>query len=195
MIIDIHAHLFVPALQSSRDFYLSDPHFSLLYRDEKSRMVSHVELIASMDEASVDVSVAMGFPWVEEAPAREQNEYFSSVAKQHGQRIIPFGTVSLSEKTIKERVREIKALGLGGIGEVGFYQSGFDNSGEVYLRQLMEGAAEEGLPICLHVNEPVGHPYPGKYDPNFERLYQLISDFPDVKIIMAHWGGGLPFMN
>jgi len=193
MIIDFHIHIFIPAAVKRRDFYFTDPHFSLLYKNKKSRMIDHEGLCAAMDTGGVDISVAMGFPWTGEVYAREQNEYFAEVAASHGDRIVPFGTVALDEKNIKARVKEVKALGLGGIGEAGFYHTGFNDEGEVYLHALMEAAAEEALPVCLHVNEPVGHHYTGKYDPEFSRIYKLISDFPDLKIILAHWGGGILF--
>ena len=193
MIIDAHTHLFFPAVKERRDFYFPDPHFSLLYRDEKARIADCDNLLAAMDKSSVDFSVAMGFPWREETPAREQNEYFARVAHDHPRRILPFGSIALRERNIRERVREVKALGLGGIGEIGFYSDGLERGGEVYLRRVMEAAAEESLPLCLHVNEPVGHAYTGKYEPQLERLYRVILDFPGVKLILAHWGGGFPF--
>lgn len=193
MIIDFHTHIFIPAVLNSRDSYFSDPHFSLLYKDPKSRMVDHRALLEAMDAGGVDCAVAMGFPWVTEAHAREQNEYFSHVSADTGGRILPFGTIARDEKNIKERVKEVKALGLKGIGEAGFYDTGMGEEGEVYLRRLMEASTEEGLIVCLHVNEPVGHQYPGKYDPELSRVYKLVKDYPDVKIVLAHWGGGILF--
>jgi uncharacterized protein len=52
---------------------------------------------------------------------------------------------------------------------------------------------DEDIPLCLHVNEPVGHPYPGKYDPGLGALYAVIADHPDATVIFSHWGGGLLF--
>jgi predicted TIM-barrel fold metal-dependent hydrolase len=39
----------------------------------------------------------------------------------------------------------------------------------------------------------VGHRYPGKGTATPDRLLEFISANPDLKIVLAHWGGGLPF--
>jgi predicted TIM-barrel fold metal-dependent hydrolase len=45
----------------------------------------------------------------------------------------------------------------------------------------------------IHTNEPIGHAYPGKTPNTLAQIYQLIRTFPQNKIILAHWGGGLFF--
>ncbi|MCK5783516.1 MAG: amidohydrolase family protein, partial [Desulfobacterales bacterium] len=44
-----------------------------------------------------------------------------------------------------------------------------------------------------HTNEPVGHSYPGKTPNTLAQIYNLAKTFPDNKIILAHWGGGIFF--
>jgi predicted TIM-barrel fold metal-dependent hydrolase len=39
----------------------------------------------------------------------------------------------------------------------------------------------------------LGHPYPGKGATPLERFYELILSFPGLPVLLAHWGGGLPF--
>ena len=50
-----------------------------------------------------------------------------------------------------------------------------------------------GLPILTHTSEPVGHPYCGKGTITPEVVYRFAQCFPQVTLICAHWGGGLPF--
>ena len=52
---------------------------------------------------------------------------------------------------------------------------------------------EQKVPLLLHVNETIGHSYPGKGMTPLERFYDLILLFPKLPFILAHWGGGLPF--
>jgi hypothetical protein len=47
----------------------------------------------------------------------------------------------------------------------------------------------------IHTNEPIGHSYPGKTPSTLAQIYQLIHTFPQNKIILAHWGGGLFFFS
>jgi len=49
------------------------------------------------------------------------------------------------------------------------------------------------IPILLHTNEHLGHSYPGKGTTPLEVFYQFALAFPSLPILLAHWGGGLPF--
>ena len=57
----------------------------------------------------------------------------------------------------------------------------------------MNPALRLGLPVVIHSSEPVGHSYPGKGNTPPDKLLAFINNFPNNKIICAHWGGGLPF--
>lgn len=45
----------------------------------------------------------------------------------------------------------------------------------------------------LHTNEPVGHHYPGKGHLPLAAIYALVKTLPDLRLVLAHWGGGFPF--
>lgn len=45
----------------------------------------------------------------------------------------------------------------------------------------------------LHASEPHGHRYPGKGTATPERLLPFVAAHPNLTIVFAHWGGGLPF--
>ena len=57
----------------------------------------------------------------------------------------------------------------------------------------MSVARENDCPVLIHTNEPVGHIYPGKTPNTLKQIYDMIAAFPDNRIILAHWGGGLFF--
>jgi predicted TIM-barrel fold metal-dependent hydrolase len=57
----------------------------------------------------------------------------------------------------------------------------------------MKSLGGTGMPLLLHVNEPVGHEYPGKSLKNLLPLYQLLLRIPETQVIFAHWGGGFFF--
>jgi len=50
-----------------------------------------------------------------------------------------------------------------------------------------------GKPLMVHCSEPVGHAYPGKGRNTPEKVYAFALAHPDLKVVTAHWGGGLPF--
>jgi predicted TIM-barrel fold metal-dependent hydrolase len=45
----------------------------------------------------------------------------------------------------------------------------------------------------LHCSEPVGHDYPGKGTATPDRVAAFALRHPDLKLVCAHLGGGLPF--
>jgi predicted TIM-barrel fold metal-dependent hydrolase len=49
------------------------------------------------------------------------------------------------------------------------------------------------LIFLTHSSEPVGHEYSGKGSITPDILYSFITTFPNLKLVCAHWGGGLPF--
>ena len=194
MIIDFHTHIFSTDLCRDRSIGLADGQFRCINSSEKARLISHPELMAAMKESGVDYCVAMGFPWEDEALCAAQNEYLRAVPGLSGGTIIPFGSVPVNRSTdCGAWVRAVKDMGLRGIGEVGFYREGLNGSTLDFLWELLAAARDSSLPLCLHVNEPVGHHYQGKYDPNLRELYALLTEYADVDIILSHWGGGLLF--
>jgi predicted TIM-barrel fold metal-dependent hydrolase len=63
------------------------------------------------------------------------------------------------------------------------------------LAPLMEICLDKDLPFLMHTNEPVGHLYPGKTPNTLKQIYALVTRFPENKIVLAHWGGGIFFFN
>ena len=193
MIVDFHTHIFAPDIVAHRDAYFDDRNFAALYADQSARLIDANALIKAMDEMKVDRSVAMGFPWLTEKLCRKQNEYFVESSNLTSNRILCFGSVPVKDKkALRRTVREIASFKLSGIGETAFYD-GLNNKSSQYLHNLLEAAEEYALPVCIHVNEPVGHLYPGKYEPNISLMYDIIKEHPKALIILAHWGGGFPF--
>lgn len=194
MIIDFHTHIFSPETLRGRGRLLDDAQFRSIYESEKARLIDHEGLLTAMNGAGIDYAVAMGFSWEREEFAAAQNEYMRTVPGLSGGRIIPFGSLPVGESTdVAARVREIQEMGFRGIGEVSFYRSGMTPGRKEFLEQLLDAATRASLPVCLHVNEPVGHRYPGKYEPGFGELYEVISGHPGARVILSHWGGGLLF--
>jgi predicted TIM-barrel fold metal-dependent hydrolase len=69
----------------------------------------------------------------------------------------------------------------------------FDIDNENETKDLVCACKEFDLPLLLHANEPVGHNYTGKTDMSLKRLETFIVNNSDLKIILAHWGGGILF--
>ena len=192
MTIDFHTHIFPRDVLVSRDLYLDDPGFKLLYSSEKSVVTDHAGLADYIFDNRLSGAAAMSFPWAGEMHCLRHNEYMASVAGKNN--IYPFGMIPLSGlKSVRAYAGEIKSQGLYGIGEIAFYNGGMTESNVKFLREVLEASIEFSLPVCLHLNEPMGHQYPGKYEPSLSVVYELIKSVPDAVVILSHWGGGMLF--
>jgi len=91
VIIDFHTHIFPPWLRERRDEYAkSDPCFSLLYSQPKARMATAEELVASMDEAGIDLSVVLNAGWVSHELCVKTNDYILDSVSRYPTRLVGF---------------------------------------------------------------------------------------------------------
>lgn len=193
MIIDCHTHIFPEAVIKNRDeFCKIDEAFSTIYKDPKSRLIGVEDLINAMDESGVDKSVICGFSWNSPELCRLHNQYLIESALKYSGRLIAFITFSFSdpdwsEKELEQRLKE----GAKGVGEIAFYTQEMTSHHISLIRSILEMMESLRLPILIHTNEIIGHVYPGKGRTPLEKFYELIQRFPNLPIILAHWGGGL----
>jgi predicted TIM-barrel fold metal-dependent hydrolase len=195
VIVDVHTHVFPPSIAADRKRYLaSDATFSDLYADPKARLAGVEELVGSMDAAGIDASIALGFAWRNPETCGLHNDYLLEAAAAHPGRVIAFASLPLAAgaEAIEREARRCVVAGARGFGELRPDKLGFDLAGEdgACLARL---AAELDAVLLFHVTEPVGHEYPGKHGLALGKFNAFASAHPQVKIIGAHWGGGLPF--
>lgn len=195
MIIDFHAHIFSPRIIEQRQYYSAqDATFATLYNNPKARLATAEELIASMDEAGVDVSVVVNIGWARNELCVENNTYILEAVSRYSKRLVSFCSVNPRgrDAALKEMER-CAMLGAKGIGELHPDFQGFDLWDEGMMRPIVNSARSNRMVMLIHSSEPVGHLYAGKGSVTPEVLYRFLSIFPDVPVVCAHWGGGLPF--
>jgi len=194
MIVDFHTHIFPDAVRENREaFFQDDPAFELLYSAPRSRMVGAGEIVTTMDAQGVDRSVVFGFPWKNMDTCRMHNDYILEAVAAFPKRLHGLCCLDPLHPDALAEARRCLAAGLGGLGELAFYDSGFTPEVLEKLSPIMALCREVGLPVLIHTNEPVGHAYPGKSPMTLKELYALVRMFPENKIVLAHWGGGLFF--
>jgi len=195
VIIDFHAHIFPRWLRERRDEYIKcDPCFSLLYSQPKAKLATAEELLASMDEAGIDSSVVLNIGWVSHELCVRTNDYILDSVSRYPTRLVGFCAIQpkAGDAAIAELERCAKA-GAKGIGELRSDVQGFDLADKTTMKTLVDAALKHDLIFLTHSSEPVGHEYPGKGSITPDILYSFITGFPNLKLVCAHWGGGLPF--
>jgi predicted TIM-barrel fold metal-dependent hydrolase len=193
-VVDAHIHLFPPEVREHRQRYLDgDPFFARLYGNPKARMVGVEQALADMDRDGVAKAVIAGWPWQSHDVCVEHNSWASEQVRLHPDRFAALAVVQPDAGQIA--VREVERCldgGMVGVGELNTdgQNCRLDSAG---LMAVAKVCAERDAPLLLHANEPVGHVYPGKGTLALAAIYDLVRAAPELRLVLAHWGGGLPF--
>ncbi|MBM3143177.1 MAG: amidohydrolase [Chloroflexi bacterium] len=195
MIVDFHTHVVPSGIKERRADYVGrDACFSLLYAEPKAKLATAEEVVASMDEHEIDKSVILNLGWVSHELCVETNDYILEAIARYPERLIGFCVIQplAGDKALKELERCARN-GVKGIGEMRPDVQDFDLKDSSVMKPVIETAVKHNLIFLTHASEPVGHQYFGKGNITPEAIYPFILNFPDLKVVCAHWGGGLPF--
>ncbi|MFO8009845.1 MAG: amidohydrolase family protein [Dehalococcoidia bacterium] len=194
MIVDFHTHIVPPQMKERRDELIhQDTCLGALYADPRVSMATADELIESMDRDGIDISVAVNMGWSSLELCRRTNDYIIESTSKYRGRILGFCMVNPKWKEAAAEIERCASGGILGIGELMPHLQEFDIGDRDVMEPVMETARARNLMVMTHSSEPVGHVYAGKGDVVPGALYRLIDGFQDIRIVCAHWGGGLPF--
>jgi uncharacterized protein len=195
VLVDFHTHVFPAWLRERRDEYIKyDPCFSLLYSRPEAKMATAEELLTSMDEAGIEMSVMLNIGWVSHEMCVKTNDYIMESASRHPTRLVGFCAVQpVAGDAAVAELKRCAAAGARGIGELRPDTQGFALADSAIMKPFVDAALQQDLIFLTHSSEPVGHEYAGKGTVTPDVLYPFILAFPGLKIVCAHWGGGLPF--
>ncbi len=197
---DSHVHLFPPEIYNNWEKYAArDKWFGMLTKKPENgkgteeAWANTKEALECADKAGIYGLVMQGWYWNDEGLIKMHNDYMADMMKCYPDRLKGFLCINpkFKEKAIEEIQRCIK-LGFDGIGELGPGGNGYDFNDPDFL-DVIKCAEHYNLPVCIHCGEPVGHVYPGKDLTSLAPIPELVKNHPDLKLILAHMGGGLPF--
>ncbi len=194
MIIDFHTHIVPSQIKENRSRYIKeDPCFALFYSDPRMKLATAEDLIASMDQAEIDRSVILNIAWTSHELCRWTNDYIVEAITRYPERLIGFCSIQPRAREAVAELERCRGAGIRGIGEMRSDIQGFDLADKTMMQPIAEAAQRHGLIILTHASEPVGHSYTGKGTITPDVLSQFIVNFPGLHVVLAHWGGGLPF--
>jgi len=192
--IDAHAHIMPPdiAAREAR-FRERDPYFKLLTDSPSNRYATAEDVIAHLDEYGFDKAVVCGWAFRDAGLCRETNDYVIDAVARHPQRLIGLACLQPVDPGLEGEIERCVSAGLSGVGELMPQGQGFrlDDPGD--MGPLAGLLRELDLPLLVHTNEPVGHQYPGKTQTSVKQAAAFAAANPDLRIVFAHWGGGLFF--
>ncbi|NMD42836.1 MAG: amidohydrolase [Firmicutes bacterium] len=192
-VIDSHVHIISPELcREVQPHILKDDFLSQICSSPQHRFVSADELLEEMDRCGVTRAAICSFPFADEGLCRAINDYLLGAAREHPQRFLPMAAVDPRQRWMEREIARCDEAGAAGVGELFPWGQNFDLAGAAAAR-LAGCCRERGLPLLLHINEPVGHPYAGKGTVCVKEGAAFALAHPRLQIIYAHWGGGLLF--
>ena len=194
MIVDSHTHILPPDVVSDMPKFMSrDETLRNLFRNG-SRVSTAETLLNSMNQNKIDYSIVMGMGWSDYSFNQYVNEYLIESQVNSGGRLVAITgiTPQHGDIGIYEAERCI-ASGSHGFGEVHLSEQKMAGKPFDFLEPYMSMLLTAEFPLVVHSSEPVGHLYQGKGQTNPQELEKLVQFFPNNKMVLAHWGGGLLF--
>ncbi len=178
MIIDFHTHTFpekiaAPALKSL---------------SERSGVTPHTDgttdgLIKSMEEGRVDYSVIL--PVVTRTSQFETiNKAAAKICEEEG-RLVSLGGIHPDCTDIRQKLRDIKNLGLKGIKIHPAYQEVYID--DIRYLRILDAASGLGLITVVHAGVDIGLPEP--VYASADRIGKAIRETGAQKVVLAHLGG------
>lgn len=194
MKIDFHIHVTPDDLiRDYKSIYDKEPYWALLAESPINKFASGEQVIADLDNNGFNLGVVTGFSFRDLGLCRYVNDYTIELVKRYPDRIIGMMAISPREKGFEAEFNRCIDAGLSGVGEMFLSGQGIDSSRKEDLAGLMGLAKEADIPVVIHSNEPVGHDYVGKAPVTPKEICKIALDFPENKLVFAHFGGGLPF--
>lgn len=147
-----------------------------------------------MDAAGVEKTVTLGWYWENESTCRWHNEHIAEWQNAHPDRCIGFAAIhpGKSPSNVVRQLEDARELGLRGVGELHPVLQNFDARSPGWLA-LADWCVTHDWPVNMHATEAAGHSHPGNVPTPLNDFIRMAEGHPKLKLILAHWGGGLPF--
>lgn len=197
--IDIHTHYTPPSMKERlKQYSETEPFWGLLVTPDPEKKsiqgwATPERMIEDMDKAGIDKAALLGIYRQTAENSCEANNDTLKIIQKYPDRIMGFGMVA--PRPLDRAIDEIKRCvdnGMIGIGELNPYAQGVAFDSPEFLK-IAETCIDKGIALNIHCNEEVGHFYAGKSPVRLMDYYQFACRFPELKLILAHWGGGLLF--
>lgn len=196
-IIDSHIHAYPAELAVDPVAWAAangEPYWGGLVAASKLQdWAEPARMLADMDAAGVACCIVQGWYWQRQENCAAMNRWGAALARAHPGRFAALASVqpAAGDRAVDEVCRAFDD-GCVGLGELHPAVQGWSLESAVWER-IATICVERCQPVCFHATEPVGPDYAGKTETPLADYVALARRFPELKIVLAHWGGGLPF--
>ncbi|GHV29035.1 hypothetical protein FACS1894167_07530 [Synergistales bacterium] len=194
LIVDVHTHIYHPDIVKNwRGIAEREKLFGVLASGVVHKWAAGEDVLSAMDEDGVGESFVCGFAFSDLALCRESNDYVLDCAARSGGRLRPVIAVPPLARGAAGEIERCAELGAIGVGELQPEGQDFDISRIEETWRLAAVCHERGLFVMIHTAEPIGRGYPGKGGVGPIEAYRFAVNHPELRVVFAHWGGGLFF--
>ena len=192
--IDFHVHITHPEIIADWEkIAKKEPYFALLSKSPKNKFASIEIIIDMLNETGFERAVIFGFGFKDLGLCAMTNDYVIEAAQAYPEKITGFISIPPNVQGMEKEVSRCHDAGLKGIGEIFPEGQGFSIDDKIEAKKLTDICHERNLPLIIHTNESVGHSYAGKSNTSLRQIDTFIGSNPGLRVILAHWGGGLMF--
>ncbi|MGC6423383.1 MAG: amidohydrolase family protein [Lentimonas sp.] len=146
-------------------------------------------MLTEMDTNGVEKAVMLGWYWQTESTCRWHTEKIADWVQTAPDRFIGFASIYPNESVI-DQLEAAKSLGLSGVGELHSGVQQFVGDSQSWAA-LADWCVANGWPIQLHATKADGDDHPASVATPHADFIAKAKAHPDLKMILAHWGGGL----
>ena len=194
MKIDTHVHVTPPdVIKHYKKIGETEAYFNLLSSSPQNRFATAQQVVAHMKEVNIDYSVVFGFSFQDMGLCQYVNDYVMEAVKTYPSQLIGFASVVPNHPKIEAEIERCYQGGLRGIGELFPAGQPFDIADPKHTNSFAKACEYFKMPVIVHTNEPIGHDYVGKTETSLKDIEAFVHHHPELKIVLAHWGGGLFF--
>lgn len=154
--------------------------------------LSPQKLLDSMKIAGVSQAVIQGWYWQSPQTCYAHNAFMADLIQQFPEKLAAVAAFHPGIPDPVAYLEQLRDQGFRGLGELFLSLQGFSLK-DVMWRQVLDWCIQAHWPITLHVTEAIGRPHPGSVHTSFEPYLELAQSYPDLRLVLAHWGGLLPF--
>ncbi len=197
-IIDCHTHCYPPEVVANPRAWAeahNELHWAELVAPEGKISIQDwstpESMLMEMDYNGVEKAVLLGWYWEHELTCRWHNREIANWVSKAPDRFIGFASIYPNENVV-DQLETAKSLGLQGVGELHNGAQKFASDSPAWVK-LAGWCVANDWPVNLHATEAAGHDHPGSIETPLKDFVRKAEGHPDLKIILAHWGGGLPF--
>lgn len=194
MKIDFHVHVTPPDIMKNwQKIAQKEEYFRLLSESSVNKFASVENIVKQLETSKIDKAVIFGFAFKDMGLCRYVNDYVAAAVKKYPDKLIGFMSVVPTSQELEAEMNRCIDMGLSGVGELFPDGQGFDITSVRDMTNISNICTERDIPLMIHTNEPVGHYYCGKMDSTPAKSDSFVGNFPDLTVVLAHWGGGLFF--